>query len=142
MTAYVVDASVVTEYLVMGHYTPNAVAFFQQMTGVEQLIVPEFCLLECANVLWKHVRFQGMPVIQAESLLKDLRKLPLKRVPVKAVLPAALRIGLVHQLAVYDSAYIALASRANVPLITLDERQRQAVTAEGEVLKPITDFTP
>lgn len=71
MTAYVVDASVVTEYLVMGHYTPNAVAFFQQMTGVEQLIVPEFCLLECTNVLWKHVRFQGMPVIQAESLLKD-----------------------------------------------------------------------
>lgn len=65
MTAYVVDASVVTEYLVMGHYTPNAVAFFQQMTGVDQLIVPEFCLLECTNVLWKHVRFQGMPANEA-----------------------------------------------------------------------------
>lgn len=69
MAAYVVDASVVTEYLVLGHYTPNAVAFFQQVTDVDQLIVPEFCLLECTNVLWKHVRFQGMPVVQAESLL-------------------------------------------------------------------------
>jgi predicted nucleic acid-binding protein len=93
-------------------------------------------------VLWKHVRFQGLPVIQAETLLKDLRKRPLKRVPVKAILPAALRIGLMHQLAIYDSAYIALASRANIPLITLDERQGQAVTAEGVILKPITDFTP
>jgi predicted nucleic acid-binding protein len=141
MPTYVVDASVVIEYLVTGDYTSNATALFQQMTDEERLIVPEFCLVECTNVLWKHVRFQGMPVVQAETLLQDLRKLPLERVSVKALLPAALRIGLLHQLAIYDSVYIALASHANIPLITIDERQSYAVNAEGIRLKPIKDFT-
>jgi predicted nucleic acid-binding protein len=140
MPPYVVDASIVIEYLVTGVCTPNAAALFQQTTNEEQLITPEFCLLECTNVLWKHVRFQGMPVIQAEILLRDLRKLPLKRVPVKALLLAALHIGLSYQLAIYDSAYIALARYTNIPLITLDERQGHAAKAEGVKLKPITDF--
>lgn len=140
MPSYVVDASVVIEYLVTGNYTSNAIALFQQMTIEQRLIVPEFCLLECTNVLWKHVRFQDMLVSQAETLLKDLRKLPLKRVAVKALLPAALRIGLLHQLAIYDSVYIALANHVNIPLITIDERQAHAVHAEGVRLKPVTEF--
>lgn len=140
MATYVVDASVVIEYLVAGNFTPNARAFFGQVAPNDRLIVPEFCLMECTNVLWKQVRFQGMAASQAEGLLKNLKKLPLHRVPVKAMLNAALAIGLRYQLAIYDSAYIALASRSPYPLLTVDRKQGNAAIAEGVTLIPITNF--
>lgn len=104
--------------------------------------MPEFCLLECTNVLWKQVRFQGMPVVQAQALVGHLRKLPLTRVPVKAILNTALSIGLAYQLAIYDSAYVALARRSRAPLITLDQPQTRAATSAGITLKPLADFEP
>ena len=140
MANYVVDASVVIEYLISGPYTANTRVLFAQVTPNDRLIVPEFCLLECTNVLWKQVRFQGMAVAQAEAVLKHLRKLPLLRVPVKAMLNSALRIGLTRGLAVYDSAYVALAKRSQYPLITIDQPQQRAATAERVALKPVTDF--
>jgi|SRR5579859_3108695 len=142
MSSYVVDASVVIEYLVTGSRTPYARALFNQKIADDRLIVPEFCLLECTNVLWKHVRFQGMETKQAEKLLRHLLKLPLSRTPVKAVLNSALRIGLAHQLAIYDSAYVVLAMLFRCPLITIDQPQQRAAAAEGITLKSITDFVP
>ncbi|MCU0514877.1 MAG: type II toxin-antitoxin system VapC family toxin [Anaerolineae bacterium] len=140
MAICIVDASVVIEYLVTGTYTPNALALFNQATPNDRFIVPEFCLLECTNVLWKQVRFNGMPVSRAEALLRHLKKLPLTRVPAKAALSNALTIGLTHQLAIYDAAYVALAKRSGYPLISLDQPQIQAATAEGVSLIPITQL--
>jgi predicted nucleic acid-binding protein len=129
MATYIVDASVVIEYLVAGTDTLNAEAYFEQLATEDILIVPEFCLLEWTNVIWKQVRFQSMAIQTAEALLRHLKKLPLKRVPLKAILNSALEIGLRQQLAVYDSAYIALA-------------QIRAAIAEGVTVPPITNFTP
>jgi len=140
MAIYLVDASIVIEYLVTGSYTPNARILFNQATPNDRFIVPEFCLLECTNVLWKQVRFNGMSVIQAEILLRHLKKLPLTRVPAKAALNSALTIGLTHQLAIYDSGYIALAKRSGYPLISIDQPQIRAATAEGVTVIPITNF--
>jgi predicted nucleic acid-binding protein len=140
MASYVVDATIVIARLIRGPHTPNAQALFRQLVVGDKLIIPEFCLLECTNVLWKTVRFQGMPKDQAKLLLRDLRGLPLRRTPVKQLLDAALEIGLTHSLAIYDSAYIALARRSGYPLITLDQPQSRAAIAEGITLKLITDF--
>ncbi|MFN8373040.1 MAG: type II toxin-antitoxin system VapC family toxin [Anaerolineae bacterium] len=142
MSTYLVDASVVVERIIRGQFTPNAQVLFSQLASGDVLVVPEFCLLECTNVIWKQVRFQGMSQQQAERTLRDLRALPLKRVPTKSVLNSALQIGLRHQLAIYDAVYVALAKRSNYPLITVDQPQTRAATAEGLTLKPITDFTP
>lgn len=140
MAVYIVDASVVIEYLVAGAYTPNARTLFTTAGPGDRFIVPEFCLLECTNVLWKQVRFNGMPVNRAEALLRHLKKLPLTRVPAKAALNTALTIGLAHQLAIYDSTYIALASRSGYPLISIDQPQIQAAAAESVALISITHF--
>ena len=141
MTAYVLDASVVISRLVRDNYTPNAVVLFQQMKISDQFHIPEFCRLECVNVLWKHVRFQGLPPLQAEKSIRDLLALPLQVDPIQGLFTDALRIGLRHQLAVYDSVYIALAQRLNIPLISIDQRQINAALQEKVTLKPITDFT-
>jgi len=140
MSNYVVDASVVTEYLITGIFTSHARAFFHQVSPNDRLIVPEFCILECTNVLWKQIRFQGMSLKDAQALLKHLKKLPLIQVPMRSHLNTALIIGAKHQLAIYDSLYVALAMKSSYPLITLDVPQSRVATAEKVILKPLTDF--
>ncbi|MEJ5312204.1 MAG: type II toxin-antitoxin system VapC family toxin [Anaerolineae bacterium] len=140
MASYVVDASVVIEYLITGPYTPNAQAFFNQMTATDRLIVPEFCLLECANVVWKQVRFSGMSHSQAHDLVRVLQMLKLHRVPVRRLLDHALTIALNNTLAIYDSGYIALALYFAYPLATFDRRQAAAALAEGVSLVPLIQF--
>ncbi|NJO72704.1 MAG: type II toxin-antitoxin system VapC family toxin [Leptolyngbyaceae cyanobacterium RM1_406_9] len=68
---YVVDTSVVMQRLIVEVNTSQVRRLFAEMTQGTVLVVPEFCLLECANVLWKQVRFQGMPQSTAEHLLID-----------------------------------------------------------------------
>jgi predicted nucleic acid-binding protein len=140
MAEYIVDASVVAEYLVTGQFTPNAIAFMRQSAKIDKLVVPEFTVIECTNVLWKHVRFQGLPKAQALQLLTDLYRLPLDRRPTKHLIRRSLMIGLDNALAIYDCVYIAMALKLNMPLITLDQRQEKAARAEGVIIKPITDF--
>ncbi|UBF24989.1 type II toxin-antitoxin system VapC family toxin [Kovacikia minuta CCNUW1] len=108
----------------------------------DRLYIPEFCLLECTNVLWKHVRFDGLPQADAVEIITDLLKLPFQIVAVHPLLSRALQIGLTNQLAVYDSLYIALALELDCPLITVDTRQATAAIASGATLKAITDFSP
>lgn len=68
--------------------------------------------------------------------------MPLISHSVSDLMPNALRIGLKYNLAVYDSLYIAMGMRLNLPLITVDAKQEAAAKAEGIQLKAITDFKP
>ena len=139
-TIYVVDASVVMQYFITDTYTPQVSILLNRLNQGERLYVPEFCLLECANVLWKQVRFQSMPRTEAAQLLIELLALQFQIMPVGNLLPRALQIGLSQNLAIYDSFYIALAESLNCPLITVDQKQAKAAIASNVVIKPITDF--
>lgn len=141
MAVFVVDASVVISRIIRETYTPNARALFRPTQPLNELYVPEFCRLECVNVLWKHVRFQGMSQSQAEQNIRDLIALPLKAVPVASLYMEALQIGLAHKLAIYDSIYIALAKHMKESLISIDQPQIRAALLEGVTVKAITDFT-
>ena len=141
MSRYVMDASVLIQYFIVQTYTPQAKALIERLAEGDQLYVPEFCLLECTNFLWKEVRFRGIPQWQAERMVSEMLALPLQMQPVYNLLPQALQIGLAHQLAVYDSLYIALALSLNCPLVTVDDRQLQAAIAQGSAIDPITDFS-
>ncbi len=121
-------------------YTPQVEAFFEQVDPSVELWVPEFCLLEYANVVWKEAHFRGMPHAQAEALINDLIALPLRVVPVSEALPRALRLGLSYGLPIYDSVYIAMAERMGISLVTVDSRQATAAVDAGVTLTPITDF--
>lgn len=142
MSRYIVDTSVIIQHLVNERYTVNANTLLSEAGKSITVFVPEFCLLECTNVLWKHVRFQGVPEEQAKQLVNALAALRVVVTPVIGLLPRALEIGLKHQLAVYDSIYIALAEELGHPLVTDDAHQEAAALAEGVTLKPITDFIP
>lgn len=140
MSQYIVDASVVVQLLVEEDHSDSTTALFAGIESGNTLVVPEFGLMECANVLWKHVRFHGLDSEDATRQIQILVALDVKVTPVTGLMPRALNIGLKHQLAVYDSIYIALAERLNCPLITVDQRQSKAAHFEGVTLKSITDF--
>jgi predicted nucleic acid-binding protein len=140
MANYIVDASVVIEYIIVGPHTANVECFFKQLTTTDRLIVPEFCLMECTNVVWKQVRFSGMLRNDAKDLLRVLRTIKLKRAPMKHLLDRSLEIAVNNTLAVYDSSYIALALHYGYPLISIDQPQIRAAAAEGVTLIPITTF--
>jgi predicted nucleic acid-binding protein len=143
VTAYVVDASVVIQRLIVDTYSSNAKVLFDGLAdSQDELWIPEFCLLECANVLWKQVRFRGLPEDQALRLIRDLIVLPLYVTPVSDLISNAMRIGLDHELAIYDSLYIAMAAHLGSSLITVDARQEEAAKTIGVMVKPITDFIP
>ncbi|MBO1346395.1 MAG: type II toxin-antitoxin system VapC family toxin [Hormoscilla sp. GUM202] len=142
MATYVVDTSVVIQRFIIEQYTPEVRVLLERMHQGDLLYIPEFCLIECVNVFWKNVRFQGLPQTDAEQFIDELLALPFQIVPVKDLLLQALQIGLNRQLAVYDSLYIALALNLDGPLITVDDRQADAAAQNGVTLKLITDFSP
>jgi len=93
MAIYVVDASVVVQYAITQTYTPEARVLVARMYQGDQLCIPEFCLLECVNVLWKEVRFRGLLKTQAEQIVGELLALSFRIMPTVHLLPSALQIG-------------------------------------------------
>ncbi len=141
---FVIDPSVLIQAYVREPDTDNVLAM---LDGLKQpasvtLHAPEFCVVECTNILWRHVRFQGMPIDRAQKAVKALTDLPLTVHLASAYLSDALSLGLSHELAVYDSIYIALAKTLSFPLITADGKQEQAALTAGVTVKPVTDFKP
>jgi len=106
---YVVDASVLGHYLDLDTYTAEVTHLLAGLVRGDHLYIPEFCLLECTNILWKHVRFNGLPHADAAATLADLLKLPFQIIAVQPFLSQALQISLNPPLAVYDALYVALA---------------------------------
>lgn len=141
MTSYVVDTSVVVQRFIVDRYTPQTRILFSQLQTGVNLVIPEFCLLECTNVFWKQVRFQGMPLSAAEYLINDLLAVPFQIESPRDFLQQALQIGSEFQLAVYDSVFVALAQELNIPLISVDERQVRAAIAQNIPIKSISDFS-
>jgi predicted nucleic acid-binding protein len=139
---YVVDASIVIQHLITDRYTPNVDALFEQLNQDVRLHAPEFCVVECTNILWKNVRRSTLPQDRALDLATDVANLQITFANINELLQSALEIGLRQGLAVYDSVYIALARALNCPLITDDEKQAKAASSEGVRVKPVTDFVP
>ena len=142
--AFVVDASVLIQGYIQDAQTAYVLTLLKSVTDDEPTVlhVPEFCLLECANILWKQVRFQGASVESVNKALARLDETPLTVHPARNLLSRALGIGLDNELAVYDSIYIALAQSSSLPMITVDARQIKAAQAAGITLKAITEFPP
>lgn len=140
--SYVIDASALVQYLIDDTDSARVDTIMSMLDDPNMLILCsiEFCYAECVNVLWKHVRFYGASSAESLILVNDLIDLPLHIYSARDLLVRALEIGLKHQLAVYDSVYIALAESLSLPLITTDAKQAAAAQVEGVTLKPIADF--
>jgi predicted nucleic acid-binding protein len=140
----VIDPSVLIQAYVREPDTDNVQALLDNLKQPASVALhaPEFCVVECTNILWRHVRFQGMPIDQAQKAVRAITDLPLTIHLASTYLSDALSLGLAHELAVYDSIYIALAKTLDFPLITADRKQEQVALTAGVTVRPLTDFKP
>ena len=140
--AFVIDASVLIQGYIQDTQTLYTLALLRGLSNpaTVALHTPEFCLLECTNILWKQVCFHGAAITSVKRALVRLEQTPLVVHPAKTLLSRALSIGLEHEVAVYDAIYIALAQMVSLPLITVDTRQSVAAQKMGITLKAISDF--
>ncbi|WP_025321631.1 type II toxin-antitoxin system VapC family toxin [Deferrisoma camini] len=130
----VVDASVAAKWFFDEPLTPNARAVLGRHEG---LIAPDLVLLEVANVAWKRVARGEAAPEHMKAVVDALPHLFSLLVPATEVLAEAAETAIRLGHAVYDCAYLALARKRNVPLVTADHRLKARAGAggwEGEII--------
>jgi len=141
MDEYVVDTSIIGQRIILDVHTAHVRTLVKSAAASSiDLYLPEFSRLELINIIWKHVRRQTISARDGEVLIRDVKRLPLKLLSSRQYEAAAFKIGVAHDLAIYDAIHIAIAHQLRLPLITADAKQSAAASAEGVELKPITDF--
>jgi len=121
--ACVVDASVGIKLFLVEPLSDAAHALFTRLSDdpPARLYVPDLFFVECANILWKYVRRFGYPAADARQDIGDLVRLPLQRVSMAALAEDALTVAVEYGITAYDAAYVALAQRLDLPLVTADQ---------------------
>lgn len=123
----VVDVTVLAYYLIEGESTESAVRLREHDP---EWVAPMLWRSELMNVFWKYLRRGDFDLALALShmdLAADLMAGGSYEVRPDEVLPLALASGC----STYDSQYVALAERLDVPLVTHDRRVLQAFPARA-----------
>ncbi len=139
---WVVDASVTAQLLVDQPLTRSAAALFARLTVAEPdaLWAPDVMLAECANVLWKYVRFHGLGPAVAREGLADLLDLDIGLASTEASLSLAFDLAVEIGMSVYDASYVALAMLLGCPLVTADQRLVAQARAAGVAVVALEDL--
>jgi predicted nucleic acid-binding protein len=118
VTRAVVDASVAAKWVVQEPYSEHAC----RLLAYDARHAPDHWLAEAGNVIWSKVFRGELTASDAEERLTTLLRAPIVTAPLAALLPRAYAISVAHSLAIYDSLYVALAERLDLPFITADAR--------------------
>jgi predicted nucleic acid-binding protein len=119
----VVDASVGIKLFLVEPLADRADTLFTSLTVTPpgRLYVPDLFYVECTNILWKYVRRFGYSPEAARQDVADLVRLSLQVASTADLAEAALALALDHGMTAYDAAYVALAQKLSLPLVTADE---------------------
>ncbi len=138
----VVDASVGIKLFIHEPLFDRADALFARLAAdpPARLVVPDLFFIECANILWKHVRRFGYPTAQARRNLVSLGKLDLQGVPTASLMTDALNIAVAQVISAYNACYVALAYRLGIPFVTADDRLARTLASTPYAVVGLKDF--
>lgn len=138
----VVDASVGIKLFINEPLSDKADAIFVHLAADPPAIlaVPDLFFIECANILWKHVRRLGYPATEAQKDLANLGRLSLQSTPTASLMADALKIAVAHNITAYDACYVALAQYLGVPCVTADERLTRLLASASYDVRWLGDF--
>jgi predicted nucleic acid-binding protein len=128
----VLDASATAAWIHLDEVTSVLDRVFADIS-VSSAWVPELWRLEVANLLVTNVRKGRYDAVSRDRYLSILGQLPIQidtRTGASAW-TSTLSLAEKHRLTVYDAAYLELAVRLSLPLVTLDRALRSAATREG-----------
>jgi len=124
MDLCVVDASVVINRVVASQsMAADARSLFARLDDNPPLrmVAPDLLYAECANALWKYVRFAGADGTVAAAHLRYILRLQIEVMETPLLVERALELAGTHGTNVYDACYVALAESAGCPLVTADQ---------------------
>lgn len=129
MTAVVVDASAIVEYLLR---TPRGRSYEARMEDpAVELSVPALCDVEVAAALRRGLLSGRLSERRCGEALDDYLDLPLGRHPHVDVLMRVLQLR--ANMSAYDATYVALAEKLNASLLTADDALGRAVRDRVDV---------
>lgn len=135
---WVIDASVTMPWFFEDESTPFTENLLDSMGGHE-VWAPALWVLECTNVLQSAQRRRRIDAARRAEIADELRALPVRvdtQAPDFIVLD---RLASSHGLSAYDAAYLELALRRSLVLVSLDARLIAAARALGH---PVQNETP
>ena len=125
MTALVVDASALGEYLLQ---TPRAILIDETLHRTDiDIHTPALCDIEVAAILRRALQSGLLTMNRAADAAIDLVDLPLTRHGHLALIGRILRLG--DNFSAYDATYVALAEQLGAELLTVDSGLVRAVRA-------------
>jgi predicted nucleic acid-binding protein len=119
MNTWVIDASVVAAAMFHEAQREPAQAV---LVSDATLLAPDLILTELANVIWKRHGRGEINDAEAQELLADIRRLPLRLVPTPQLVTPALAMAVQSKRTVYDCTYLALAVEQDAVMLTGDKR--------------------
>jgi predicted nucleic acid-binding protein len=129
---FVVDCSIAMAWLFHDEATPKTAALLDRLAN-ETALVPAWWFIEISNVLAIAERKGRITPIQSDAFIADLSKLGIERddeAPARAF-THLLALCRAHRLTSYDTLYLDLAIRRNLPLATLDADLRRVAKKLG-----------
>ncbi len=139
MKTYVIDTSTAIKWYIPEPLSDAAVYYLELYRQEKaRLFAPDLIIAEMGNVLWKKVRQDELTIEGARQVSDILSNyLPIKLIPSRELMPAALEIAIAIGLTVYDSLYLALAVSVEAPLVTADQEIKK-LTAGFPFSKQVT----
>jgi predicted nucleic acid-binding protein len=129
----VVDASALSAFLLREEGWRNLAGYFANA------VAPDHVIIEVANAIWRATRtgvLSDEESKKAFSLLLRMVGRNLVLEPELEYLDGAFTLSITYGITVYDALYVALALERNLPLLTLDEKQKRVAAALGIHVKP------
>jgi predicted nucleic acid-binding protein len=127
--AFVLDASISAVWALADEESPLAEVAASRLKS-EIALVPRIWWYEVRNLLVISERRQRMTVGDSALFLELLSSYPIQIDPVEDE-QMTLRFARQYRLSFYDAAYLTLAKREHLPLVTLDKALQAAASAAG-----------
>ncbi|RIK46867.1 MAG: hypothetical protein DCC58_01710 [Chloroflexi bacterium] len=139
---YVIDASVAIKWLFNDEeHTEEAVAALLALqAGRITVVAPDHLHHEVASAIRTATRMHRIAAADADATLQDFLQIGIPLATGAGLVVAGLRSAIQYDCAYYDGLYLALAERADCPLLHADRRLRN--TLAGRFLRElwIEDF--
>jgi predicted nucleic acid-binding protein len=133
----VVDTNVVAYYLIgETDLADESRAFWH---SADELLAPSSWEAELANVIWMSVRTRGIDEVAASVKLELAARLGIHSVPTRALWQGALARAVASDVPVYDTLFVELADREQVPLVTFDRKLLAAYPSVAKRPKNVID---
>jgi predicted nucleic acid-binding protein len=131
----VIDASVALSWVYSDEHNAVSDALLARVSH-EGAVIPSLWRLEVANSLQAGIKRNRIDAAYRDSSIRIFLRLPIEidQETNDHAWTAILQLADIHQLTVYDAAYLELALRRTLPLATRDEDLAAAAGSAGVVL--------